>query len=50
MPDSPQFDAFGASWGGLGFTGPTTPRRRGDFLFTTTCQSAEASIITVNPA
>ena len=36
MPDSPQFDAFGASGGG--------------FRFTTTCQSAEASIITVNPA
>ena len=49
MPDSPHFDAFGASRGGFGFTGPTTPRRRGGSGFTTTCQSAEASITDINP-
>ena len=35
MPDSPHFDAFGASRGGSGFT--------------TTCQSAQASITDINP-
>ena len=49
MPDSPHFDAFGASRGGFGFTGPTTPRRRGGSGFTTTCQSAQASITDINP-